>query len=129
MFKMSGAKCIVAVLFVVLFAATTVHAQEEPEVIVGGSQSTGVDPTNNLVQDPVDDACGPIDPLHPCYPAGGGSSQYEVCVKATSYETCMSKCRCEFRNSSKKCGVNPVCKDIAASERNACFGNCLVDFA
>ena len=83
-------------------------------------------PTSNFTQEPVDGGCGTIDPYKPCY--SGGSTE-EICVKATSYTSCKSKCDCEFRKNKKKCNGGVSCIQLATTERDACYGNCLVDFA
>jgi hypothetical protein len=91
--------------------------------------STG-DQSANLTQDPgggSTEDCGPIDPSTPCYATGGGSKE-EVCVKATSYQSCLSKCACEYRKNRNKCKQMKACLEGASAENQACTGNCLVDF-
>jgi hypothetical protein len=119
-----------ALSLVMLFAMTPAQAQHLPAAADGAIVNVGaapLDPSSDLTQDPGDEGCGPIDPSRPCYNSGGSTT--EVCVKATSYTTCKSKCECEYRNNKKKCKASAPCIDLATAERNACLGNCLVDWA
>jgi hypothetical protein len=56
---------------------------------------------------------------------GGASS--EKCPTATNFETCMSKCGCEYRNAYNKCST-VRCRQMALTERNACEGMCIADY-
>ena len=58
-------------------------------------------------------------------PMGGSGT----CPKAEDYNTCIKRCDCQYAENRKKCGTSPLCLDVATSERNACYGNCLTDYA
>lgn len=68
--------------------------------------------------------CGPIDPMRPCYPTGAGAA----CVKATSYSTCLKKCKCEHDKNKAKCNNGAACIQVANAEKDACDTNCLIDW-
>ena len=68
--------------------------------------------------------CGSISADSPCYV---GSST--ACPTPTSYETCMKACDCQHRKNLDKCGSNVTCANLAHSEKNACYGNCITDWA
>lgn len=111
-------------IMIMLFAFTVTAQEASPEAEAPFDQGA------SFTQDPGGgntEGCGTIDPNKPCYSAGGGTA--EVCINATNYDTCMSKCRCEYRKNKKKCGTSTWCTNLALSEQNACFGNCLTDWA
>jgi hypothetical protein len=71
------------------------------------------------------EGCGAIDPNAPCYmvPSTG------ICVAATSYATCVSRCDCNYKKNDKKCNGGIACKQLALAEQRACKTNCIVDWA
>jgi hypothetical protein len=94
-------------------------------ILAAGGVGTMV-PISNFNQDPGGggtEDCGPIDPDHPCY---AGSK--DDCVKAKSYSTCLSRCKCQYDKNKKKCDNKLACLQIAIAEKEACDGNCITDW-
>ena len=84
-------------------------------------------PMYEYYQDIPSPICGPVDPWSACYyPLGGGSGD---CPARTSYDSCMKRCECIFNKNKEKCKQSATCISLAISERNACYGACLSDFA
>ena len=71
------------------------------------------------------DPCGSIDPDRPCYLTSGTRD----CPAATSLASCNARCNCEFENNKKRCKSSPTCINLAASERDACYGHCTADWS
>jgi hypothetical protein len=59
---------------------------------------------------------------------GGGDQDCSNIDKTQNCSACKSYCDCVYNNSMKKCKANTACINVAASEKNACYGNCSVDF-
>lgn len=75
------------------------------------------------------DPCGPVDANTPCYASSSGGGK---CPENTSYENCRKRCDCMYASNIKKCqdnGGGLVCYEVATSERNACYGNCITDWS
>lgn len=53
---------------------------------------------------------------------------YSLCTKARDYTSCILRCDCGYEANKKRCKSSPTCINLALSERNACYGNCSLDF-
>jgi hypothetical protein len=109
-------KMILAV--VVMFLSFSAFADDTK-----GSKKSG--PTTSFCEA---DDCGSLPPTNgeTGTTSGGGETK---CLVATSYDTCVTKCTCEFNKALKKCGTYGYwCKSVATSDKNACLGLCLTDW-
>ena len=104
---------LVTVGALVLFLSPSAHAE-----LWGGGQAYYADSPSSI--------CGPIDPYSPCYYPLSGSGD---CPARTSYDSCMKRCDCQFNKNKEQCKQSVTCINLALSERNACYGACLSDFA
>lgn len=72
--------------------------------------------------------CGAL-PAEGTSPTAGGDTPNGECIRSTNYETCIARCDCQYTKNKKDCGRSAWCIDIATSERNACYGNCIADWS
>lgn len=70
--------------------------------------------------------CGPIDPGTPCYSSGG--DKYKMCPKNTSYDNCMARCLCIYKEQEKVCKWQQSCIQKALLNKEDCDGGCLSDW-
>ena len=61
--------------------------------------------------------------------SSAGKTPDVPCPKATSYDTCIKKCDCEWGKAKNKCNGGLACLDLASADHDACTGNCITDWA
>lgn len=71
------------------------------------------------------DPCGSIDPDRACYM----NTAPGACPENTSYSNCMARCDCEWEKNVERCDGGKACLDLAATEKRACYGNCVTDWS
>jgi len=49
-------------------------------------------------------------------------------IGRNSCTTCKLGCDCTFTNTTTDPACGQACQEVAISERNACYGNCYIDF-
>ena len=106
-----------AVLFVLVLLSLPAHAQGLPGGTLCGADISGQD-------------C--IDNFNPDYNTGGyypAATKQEVCKPVNSFDSCRAACDCRYRNNKNKCNKGVFCIQMAAEERNACYGNCIADWS
>jgi len=59
---------------------------------------------------------------------GGGQQQDCSKIINNSCKSCKSVCDCQYNNAVSKCD-GQTCKDNALVDRNACYGNCYIDYS
>ena len=87
-------------------------------------------PVNPSYKDTPDHGCTQDMTTDGCFGTGitPGGSGSDKCVKATSYNTCLKRCKCQYDENKQKCKQSPTCLDIAAAEKSACEGGCITDW-
>jgi hypothetical protein len=111
-----------------LYALSATHidltAAAAAAAIIGADGGTGGTPTSSFCEAA---DCGS---LPPSGDPGGieTSNPQDPCIKATSFKTCQSRCKCQYDSNFKKCKTSRPCQDLAQAEKNACDGGCLADW-
>lgn len=59
---------------------------------------------------------------------GNESATTKTCPENRDYTSCLTRCECQYVNNKNKCKSDPACQSLALSEKNACIGNCNIDW-
>lgn len=108
-------KRLLLTIIVLLCASSALAADAKKPVTVGPPISSSFCEASE---------CGSL----PTDPDQTASSQKGERITARDYDTCIQRCDCQYAKNKKKCGTSGWCLDLAASERHACYGNCITDY-